>query len=630
MIYFGDIKPNGWLKKEIEKNMEGCIGHLNELVPELIEEHKIYGKDRICPTSKQVELGRNDCNHYNVIHNDSQFYWWNSETQSNWRDGFCRSAFLLEDEKWIAEVEKYVQEMLETQDEDGYLGIYNEELRFRCTGENGELWAQSTLFRALLGCYEATKQQKILECLIKAADRIMKGYDMETSHPFDVTDSNSGHSHGLTVVDAFYRLYKLTGNIKYRDYAVWLYEDFSRFAVCEEDIQINNVRNPLYTFHCHGVHTYEHIRALIIAASSNKDYQKDLEVLMTKLPYYLTPSGGPIGDEWVFHRTADASKTGYEYCSVHELLDSYLLLMDETRKLRWADLAEWLFYNASFGMRHPKESSITYCMTDNCYEVNERKTPDSSGWNPRYKFSPTHQEAAVCCVPNSGRIIPYFVQSMIIETEGGWKAGLYGPCIFKGMFGTVPVTITENTSYPFSLNVDMKIEAAEPVEFSLYLRFPGWADSMTVNGIVYKKNDVQNQEIEIRRMWEKEQQISVTFKTTIKASTDFNKDYYISYGPLLYALPIESEELVVRNFPLAPFADKGYVPITRDTETLEISEMDLEKFYLETSSEPQNFADLKIHGFFYEKEKQIEKEMIPMGETILRKVTFARKWSERQ
>ena len=47
MIFFNDIKPTGWLKNKIEWYMNGHIGELDKLVPHLITEHKIYGREEI-------------------------------------------------------------------------------------------------------------------------------------------------------------------------------------------------------------------------------------------------------------------------------------------------------------------------------------------------------------------------------------------------------------------------------------------------------------------------------------------------------------------------------------------------------------------------------------------------------
>ena len=115
-IKFGEIKPNGWLKKELEENMEGCIGHLDALVPHLIREHDIYGKERLGQHSRLKDLGRNDSCSPEFEGHEDQFIWWNSETQSNWRDGFVRSTMLLDNETYKKQTEAYVEEILKTQE----------------------------------------------------------------------------------------------------------------------------------------------------------------------------------------------------------------------------------------------------------------------------------------------------------------------------------------------------------------------------------------------------------------------------------------------------------------------------------------------------------------------------------
>ena len=51
-----------------------------------------------------------------------QYKWWNSETQSNWWDGYIRNVILLNDKAGLKKVEQYVQKVLKSQDEDGYIG----------------------------------------------------------------------------------------------------------------------------------------------------------------------------------------------------------------------------------------------------------------------------------------------------------------------------------------------------------------------------------------------------------------------------------------------------------------------------------------------------------------------------
>lgn len=620
----GAIKPEGWLKDSLVKNMQGCIGHLDELVPELLVKQEIYGRDRLGHDAKLTDLGRKETEEAEMEGPKEQYLWWNSESQSNWLDGYCRSAFLLDYDKWKEKAADLVWRLSDTQDEDGYIGIYREELRFHFQTENGELWAQSTLLRVLLGYYEAVRDKKILHKVELAAQRIMQGYPIYKSCPFSVKDSSAGHCHGLTIVDALYQLYCITGNQEYVDYAVWLYEDFSRHPVSEEDLKMCNIDNPDYFFRSHGVHTYEHIRALIIAAYTKKEYQPLLEKLLTKLPFYLTPSGAPIGDEWIFGRTADATITGYEFCSVHELMDSYLLLMSMSGDLSWADKAEWLYYNAAQGMMHPLDSSIMYCKTDNCYEANEYRNPGDGHYNPRYKYSPTHQDAAVCCVPNSGRIVPYFISSMFLKTESGYEAVLYGPCNFKDTRQETEIIIKEYTDYPYAFNIRFEVTVSNPSEFSISFRFPGWADQLIIDNHIYDKKDAEENRITVHKIWEDTTVVEISLTGAVQCKRDFNGEVFFSRGPLVYALPIESEEIVLKEMEVQGFSEKAYLPVSRESERACIKEQELSHFqYRENVQAEKSREAGTICGSIWVDNAEYAIQLIPMGHTILRKVTFS-------
>ena len=141
-IRFGAIHPEGDLRNRLQADMDGCIGHLEELAPAIVCQQEIYGRDRLTRMSRQAELGRKPDEHteFEGTGTDVQFMWWNSESQSNWRDGYVRSALLLQDPALRRKVDQYVDSILATQDADGYLGIYGQDLRYRHTTENGELW----------------------------------------------------------------------------------------------------------------------------------------------------------------------------------------------------------------------------------------------------------------------------------------------------------------------------------------------------------------------------------------------------------------------------------------------------------------------------------------------------------
>ena len=86
-ISFGSIKPTGWLKAQMQKDVAGFVGNLDKIVPELINE-PIYSTGRLQKHSKSKDLGNLKSGD---IEGDDQYKWWNSETQSNWNPSVIKS-----------------------------------------------------------------------------------------------------------------------------------------------------------------------------------------------------------------------------------------------------------------------------------------------------------------------------------------------------------------------------------------------------------------------------------------------------------------------------------------------------------------------------------------------------------
>jgi hypothetical protein len=52
-----EVRPEGWLKKQIGENLDGFIGRLDTLVPKLTREDKIYGENRLTKKVKSKDVG---------------------------------------------------------------------------------------------------------------------------------------------------------------------------------------------------------------------------------------------------------------------------------------------------------------------------------------------------------------------------------------------------------------------------------------------------------------------------------------------------------------------------------------------------------------------------------------------
>jgi len=608
ILPFGSIKPSGWIKIQMQKDVDGFVGNLDKLVPNLIND-PIYGSGRLHKNSTVKDLGNNK---EGDAEGSEQYKWWNSETQSNWWDGYIRNVILINDKVGLKKVEKYIQEVLKTQDEDGYIGIYDKELRYQFNTENGELWSKATMYRGLLAYYEYSKDKKLWNAIVKAVDNVMTNYPIGTSSPFSSGNAfNGGVSHGLTFTDVLDKMYQITGDTKYTDYALFLYQDFSKTYQSEKDVQLSNILNPNYKLQSHGVHTYEHLRPLLVAAyaSDNKELQKALQIYIQRIENTTTLTGGAIGDEWIAERTADATHTGYEYCSLQELLDSYSIVFQKQGNPKTAEAIETIFYNAAQGSRNPDHSCIAYLKTDNSFEMEGTKNGEieADRKQTRYKYSPAHQDVAVCCNPNAGRITPYFIEkAWLKENKNTLVNVLLMPNSVTTKIQNKPITIETVTEYPYENKFVFKISNPKLASFVLKIRKPSWVKQIVTN----EKYTIENDFIVFNRKFKKQEALTLEFKAEVEIKKDLNNENYFSYGALFYAKPIEAFEQKGKSY-FTNFDDLTYKP--KDNNRFQ---------FVEENQATFNKGQITIKAK-NKTTQQIENiTLIPFGKTILRQVSF--------
>ncbi len=611
IIEVGKIKPLDWLHKQMKEDLEeGFVGCLDELVPQLFAEDDIYDKNRRGNKFANFTLGLARDEGIKV----EELQWWNSETQSQYYDGLIRHAFLLDNEKYIEKSKKYIEKILNSADEDGYLGIYTEEARYTFKKDGGELWAQATLFRALLSYYELTKDERVVNAVIKATDLTIQKYKFEDELIFD-----SEQTHGLMFSDILEYLYKYTKEQKYLNYLEYLYDDYSHGSLAiGMDAQRKNVFNDDYKLKDHGVHAYEHLRTLASLAylTHKKEYFELLHKYEEKVEKCITCSGGPIGDEWINELEADATTTGYEYCSLQELFHAYQFILEKSGDLKYADKMENIFINAAQGMRNPNESGIAYLKSDNSYSMEGpfhiTREDILHEAHVRYKYSPTHQEAAVCCVPNAGRLPTYYVQSMWYKKNDGYVKTLYGSSQLNDVFDGTNICITEESEYPLNGSFLFKIKLDEKRKMKISFRIPSWCKDYEIN--TNKKYDISNNQIVFNCMWDLENEVKINFKFSFEENNDNKGNTFYTYGPLLLAMPLKSKSYVSREYENSKLRDVCY---KLDDSILKGLKLHKD---IKIKNKSNSWLDLKFETKAKNSDETIV--LVPIGKSDLRQITF--------
>ncbi|RYZ16466.1 MAG: hypothetical protein EOO16_25760, partial [Chitinophagaceae bacterium] len=408
--------------------------------------------------------------------------------------------------------------------------------------------------------------------------------------------------------DVLENLARITGRSAYRDYALFLYRDFSA-ATLNEDAQYQKLVNASLPLKGHGVHTYEHLRSVAAAyyASGNPALRAALDGFLQKIARCTVPSGGPIGDEWIGGGAADATRRGYEYCSLQELQHSYSELLLKSGEARWGDAVERIFFNAAQGARHPHESSIAYLKTDDSYAMTGGLNGDTSNKQQvRYKYSPVHQDAAVCCVPNAGRIAPYYIQYMWAQDAEGLVATLLGPATVQATWKGKPLTIRAETEYPYDYTLNYTVEGAKP-GFVLKIRRPAWAGSIRLS-VPYTE---EGGYLVVRRAWKAKEQLRLELEPEGAVATDVQGAHYFTYGPLVLAHPLAADSSVTKTFPLPGYRDLHYR-----------AQQPARYRYVAPRIVPAGSLRFRIGAIDPQSGAAVSLDLVPMGGTILRQVTF--------
>jgi hypothetical protein len=542
LLRFGEVMPTGWIREQVIRDLEsGFAGHMPEIAP-MTCGALIFGVNRNTPDHIQNAGGGS--------WGGAEGAWWKGETEGNWRSGNTMLSILSGVPALRASADAKVDYLLKTQDPDGYMGIYGPTLRWAGGDvDNGELWTQTCIFRGLIAYYEATGRPEVLKAVEKAVKLTMSHYGEGVRDPYGAETQN----HNLMFVDVLERLYDLTGDPAYRDFGVYLYRDYSRDM--KTDVALTTLLAADHPFVGHGATTYEGLRVPIWAAYVTGDpmLRAAGEEALAKSWVHVSPTGGPVSNEFINNKPTDPDLGGYEGCGEKEWMTSLLSAAQKTGRAGLAEQAETTFYNSVQGSRLPDGTGVDYVTTDNIYRI------DGAIMN-RIVFSPAHEDVANCCAPNFTQIGAIFIRNMWMRAPDGLAALLYGPCEVRTRVGGVPVRIAEETSYPFSERMNIRVDPDSPATFSLHLRIPGWANSISA---VCKGAEIRRAGdwLLVTKQWQANDAIELSFGAEAQVVPANNGEFYVRRGPLFYALPIAAIKRPIKDYPLPGFHDYFFFPV---------------------------------------------------------------------
>lgn len=417
---------------------------------------------------------------------------------------------------------------------NGYLSAFPEELINRNL-LGGSVWApwytQHKLFSGLIDQYLYTANQQALKVVKGMGDwayRKLKPQSEETRRKM-IRNEFGG------INESFYNLYAITGDENYR----WLAEYFYH----------NDVVDPLKAQNddLGTKHTNTFIPKVIAEArnyelTQNETSRKLADFFWHTMIDHHTFAPGCSSQKEHFFDTAQFSNflNGYtgETCCTYNMLKLSRHLFCWTGDTKVADYYERALYNHILGQQDPQSGMVSYFL------------PLLSGSHRVYS---TKENSFWCCVGSGFENHAKYGEAIYYHNDKGIYVNLFIPSEVN--WREKGLVLRQETAFPSEEKTSITVHAEQPVQTTVYLRYPSWSSKVVVlvNGMKVSVKQKPGSYLALTRQWKNGDCIEATYPMQVRIETtpDNPKRGALVYGPLVLA----GERGVQGMQAPAPFSD---------------------------------------------------------------------------
>ncbi len=284
----------------------------------------------------------------------------------------------------------------------------------------------------------------------------------DTSYTWDET---------YTLPENLFLAYQRSGDPFYRDFAKRFLEDDTYF----DPLAAGNNVLPFE-------HAYSHVNAFSSAMQAYFTLGSDkhlraakngFEMLLTTQSFatggwgpdeaFGEPDRGQLGDSL---RTSHSSFETPCGAYGHFKIARYLLRV--TKDARYGDSMERVLYNTILGAWPIQADGTSFYYSD--YATTGKKVWYRDKWP--------------CCSGTFPQLAADYHISTYLRSDDGVYVNLFTPSTVRWTEGSGQYGLTQETHYPMENTVRIRVAASQPVEYTLYVRIPGWTSApvLSVNG----------------------------------------------------------------------------------------------------------------------------------------------------
>jgi hypothetical protein len=504
----GSITPKGWLRNMLEIESQGMSGRLAEISPWL----------------------KFDSNSWSDKQGKGHSGW---EELPYWLKGYGDLGYVLKDETIIAHARKWIEAALASQTEDGWFGPRDLQTNLgekpidgvQSSGGKPDMWAHMLMLNVLQSYYEQSGDPRVLPFMTRY-------FKWQQGRP--ASDFAAGYWPKLRMgdnIESVHWLYNRTGDAWLLDLAAKMQKNMADWTggVCD----------------WHNVNIAQGFRAPAMFYPQAKDRkyldaaERNYQTVMGL--YGQFPGGGFAGDENCRPGHGDP-RQGLETCGFVEFMHSFELLTRVAGQPIWADRCEQIAFNSLPATQSPDQKALHYLTCANQVQLDRNdKSPGIQNSGTMFSYSPHNYR---CCQHNVAFGWPYYAEELWLATgDRGLCASLYAASEVKARVGDgTELKIVEETDYPFSDTIRLKLSLPKTVRFPLYLRVPRWTATpvLSINGKTVETKSQPLSYLVVDRDWADGDTVTLLLPMQVLVHTwKKNKDSVsVDYGPLTFSLKI--------------------------------------------------------------------------------------------
>lgn len=490
-----ELKPAGWLRRQLEVQANGLSGNLDKVWPDIRDSRWIGGN---CDGWERVPY---------------------------WLDGFIPLAYLLDDDDMISRARRYVDAILDGQCEDGWLCPCTVEERAKY-----DMWALFLIDKVLMLYYDCSGDDRVPSAVYRSLKNLK-------SHIEQYPVFAWAHARWFECLIPIFRIYEIYPEEWLLDLARLLRSQGMNYEQLYGDWKYEQPRNE-WLFESHVVNQGMAIKEGGLASLLDGDEADDSfsEFMLDKLfTYHGTAVGHFTGDECL---SGDSPIQGTELCGVVEAMYSYEVLYSITGNPIWADRLEKLAFNAFPATVSPDMWTHQYDQL-----VNQVACVNLAGGNNIFRTNSGESHLFGlepnfgCCTANFNQGWPKFAMSTFMRSNDGIVTAAIAPAKLSAEINGVHVTVESETLYPFGDSVNYIVTADGKCDFTFGIRIPSCAVSAKLDGEEAEPGAV----VTLKRTWSGTSVIRLEMEFGVKYVSRPRSMFALERGPLVYSLAIGEE-----------------------------------------------------------------------------------------